>query len=73
MRVLLVTSQVTYIPNNYRGILDALFEKSAQHIAGLVLLTTLNSTWLKSWPVFMPMGVIELRIPQPATYWRSQK
>ena len=47
MRVLLVTSQVTYIPNNYRGILDALFEKSAQHIAGLVLLTTLNSTWLK--------------------------
>ncbi|MEK6705642.1 MAG: formyltransferase family protein [Bdellovibrionota bacterium] len=38
MRALLVTSQVTYVPLNYRGLFDELMSHAGEHVAGLVIL-----------------------------------
>lgn len=42
LRVVLVTSQVTYIPRNYQDVFEALLEHSARHIGGLILLENLS-------------------------------
>ena len=42
MRVLLVTSQITYVPRNYLDLFDELFSNSSQHIAGLIILKNLS-------------------------------
>lgn len=38
MKVLLVTSQITYVPRNYLDLFEELFARAGAHIAGLVLL-----------------------------------
>ncbi len=38
MKILLVTSQITYVPNNCLDFLNAVFTKNSQQIAGVVLL-----------------------------------
>ena len=38
MKVLLVTSDVTYTPRNYADVFETLLEQAGDHIAGLVVL-----------------------------------
>ena len=38
MKVLLVTSDVTYTPRNYADVFETLLEQAGEHIAGLVVL-----------------------------------
>lgn len=42
MKILLVTSQITYIPNNCLDFLSEVMSKNSQHIAGLVVLKNLS-------------------------------
>lgn len=42
MKILIVTSQVTYIPNNCLDFLSEVMSKNSKHIAGLVLLKNLS-------------------------------
>ena len=42
MKVLLVTSQVTYVPSNYRELFKELLGSAGEHLAGLVILKNLS-------------------------------
>ena len=54
MKVLLVTSQITFVPNNDQVLFDELLEKTNSHIAGLVLIQNFSfdlifkTVWLYS-------------------------
>jgi len=46
MRVLLATSDVTFVPRNHQPFFDTLFERVPQHLAGLVLVRSLSARLL---------------------------
>lgn len=48
MKTLVVTSQVTYIPDNYAAPLYELLKSSRHHLAGVVLLENLSASLLKN-------------------------
>lgn len=48
LNVAIVTSQVTYVPQNYEGLLSELFKSSSAHIKGLVFLKNLDLSVAKS-------------------------
>jgi methionyl-tRNA formyltransferase len=37
MKALLVTSEITFVPRNYLGLFERLFQRGAQHLGGLVM------------------------------------
>src|SRR5689334_13484335 len=47
MRVLLVTSEVTYIPKNYLDVFEAVLEEAAPHLAGLMILKGVSLSLLR--------------------------
>ena len=48
MRVLLVTSQVTYIPGNYIELFEEVIQRCRKHICGLLILKNLDMGLLKT-------------------------
>jgi len=56
MKVLLVSSQVTYTPNNYYELHKELLDKSEHHIHGLVFLKNLNMSVVKSTAGLFALG-----------------
>ena len=46
MKVLRVTSEVTYVPRNYQGLFEEVLARAGEHISGLILLENLE---LKVW------------------------
>ena len=47
MKVLLVTSDVTYVPRNYADVFETLLDRAGEHIAGLVLLKEFSWSLIK--------------------------
>ncbi len=55
MKALLVTSEVTYVPQNCAATFDAIFEHAASHLAGLVIIKGFSIHLLKqvAWLYFL--------------------
>lgn len=47
MKTLIVTSEVTYVPNNQQPLFEELFKEAAPHIAGLVVLNVVSASLFK--------------------------
>lgn len=56
MKTLLVTSEITYVPNNYRDALDEVLKTAAPHIAGVVLVKVVSLRVLRQVAVLYLMG-----------------
>lgn len=56
MKVVIVTSEITYVPNNYDDVLDHLLDNVSDHIAGVVLIKINKSSVIGKLPYLYVAG-----------------